>query len=161
MLSKGDYFGEISCITGMMNTANVLATFDDREGINYIILANLPAEVIRRLEETAPSIFLGFKKRMTQYVDYDFLRRFESVSNVPYFRPLPIETIQEIVFLMRSTVFNQGSTIIKRGDLNDKIHIITEGIVEVVVPYGDQMIHFDYLPLGSCFNVYSAFGEEN
>ena len=61
---------------------------------------------------------------------------------------------------MRSTTFNAGSTIIKRGDLNDKIHIVTEGIVKVEVPYGKETLHFDYLPPGSCFNVYSAFGEE-
>jgi len=95
-----------------------------------------------------------------KYKDIDFLRRFEYVANVRYFRYLSIETLQEIVFLMRSTTFNAGSTIMKRGDLNDKIHILTEGIVKVEVPYGDTVLHFDYLPPGSCFNVYSAFGEE-
>lgn len=79
---------------------------------------------------------------------------------MPYFRLLPDETIQEIIYLMRSTTFNEGSTIIKRGDLNDKIHILTEGIVHVEVPFGKETLHFDYLPPGSCFNVYSAFGEE-
>jgi len=42
----------------------------------------------------------------------------------------------------------------------DKIHIIKEGVVKVEVPYGNQMFHFDYLNPGSCFAVYSAFGDE-
>ena len=35
-----------------------------------------------------------------------------------------------------------------------------EGIVEVTVPFKDKFIHFDYLPPGSCFCVYTSFGEE-
>ena len=38
------------------------------------------------------------------------------------------------------------------------IYIIKEGVVEVEVPYNHKLLHFDYLPPGSCFSVFAPFG---
>ena len=50
--------------------------------------------------------------------------------------------------------------IIKRGDVLRTIKIIKEGIVEVLVPYKERLIHFDYLPPGSCISCFTSFGDE-
>ena len=54
----------------------------------------------------------------------------------------------------------KDSLIVKRGDVLRQIYIIKEGVVTVEVPFKDKRIHFDRLPPGSCFCVYSPFGEE-
>jgi len=82
------------------------------------------------------------------------------IKNVPYFRALNDNTIQEISYLMNTKQYFAGSLIVSRGDVLTDIFIIKEGVVEVEVPYNNKNITFDFLPPGSCFSVFSPFGLE-
>ena len=57
LLEEGEYFGEISCCTGMMNTASVQVIAN----VQNLIIASMPARVFKELEENAPSIYLNFR----------------------------------------------------------------------------------------------------
>ena len=61
---------------------------------------------------------------------------------------------------MNTKLYFPNSLIVQRGDVLTDIYIIKEGVVEVEVPYNGKYHHFDYLPPGSCFSVFSAFGLE-
>jgi len=95
---------------------------------------------------------------MKSYTDRDSLQRQQYVKNVPYFRNLNDDTIQEISYLMNTKIYFPNSLIVQRGDVLTDIYIIKEGVVEVQVPYKSDYYHFDYLPPGSCFSVFSPFG---
>lgn len=46
------------------------------------------------------------------------------IKNVPYFKNLDDEIIEEIVYLLKPHRYDIMTTIIKYGDITDKIHFL-------------------------------------
>lgn len=83
------------------------------------------------------------------------------IKSVPYFRHLEDDIIEEIVYLLKPHWYDEGSSIIKFGDITDKIHFLKQGEIEVTIPkkqFGKiTEAHFEFLNPGSCFCAFSAF----
>lgn len=87
------------------------------------------------------------------------------IKSVPYFRHLDDEIIEEIVYLLKPHRYDKGSSVIKFGDITDKIHFLKQGELEVTIPKrapdgGIIEEHFEFLNPGSCFCAFSAFSSE-
>jgi len=82
------------------------------------------------------------------------------ILNVPYFKSLNEEVVQELVYLMKSEKHDPNSLLIKRGDSTNKIFLLKFGRVDIEVPLKNGKLHFDVLNSGSCICIYSAFHEE-
>ena len=63
-LGKGQYFGEIAAMTGHKHTATIRVKRDTNMATTEqcLIVAAMPNEVFKRLEEEVPSCFLTFKQ---------------------------------------------------------------------------------------------------
>ena len=86
------------------------------------------------------------------------------IKNTPYFRNLNSEIIDEIVYLLRPNRYDPNTTIIKYGDITDKIHYLKQGEIDVTIPVKTGMTlsetHFETLNEGSWFWTFSAFSDE-
>ena len=72
----------------------------------------MPNSVFKRLKEEAPAIYLTFTRHMKKYDDRDSMLRQLYLRNVPYFRTLNDDTIQEISYLMNTKQYFAGSLIV-------------------------------------------------
>lgn len=84
------------------------------------------------------------------------------IKSVPYFRNLDDDIIEEIVYLLKPHQYDIKSSIIKFGDITDKIHFLKQGEITVSIPkkgINGEMIEqkFENLNPGSCFCAFSAF----
>ena len=52
---------------------------------------------------------------------------------MPYFRHLDDDIIEEIVYLLKPHRYDVGTSIIKFGDITDKIHFLKQGEIEVTI----------------------------
>ena len=66
----------------------------------------------------------------------------------------------EIVFLLRETTYNEGSYILRQGDITDRIFILWQGQITAEVVSNEGRFTFDVLNPGSCFAVFSAFSDD-
>ena len=86
------------------------------------------------------------------------------VKNVPYFRNLDDNIIEEIVYLLKPHRYDTMTTIVKFGDITDKIHFLKEGEIDVTIPQLNDVTepeaHFETLNPGSCFCAFSAFSPD-
>ena len=82
------------------------------------------------------------------------------ISNVPYFSKLSDAVLQELVYLLKPTRYDQDMLIVKRGDSSDKIFFLKAGVIDVEVPMKNDKMLFDTLNTGSCFCIFSAFHED-
>jgi hypothetical protein len=147
-LVSGSYFGEIALVTNLKRTATVKA-------VDYTTLAYLTRENFNDIQKEFPQVYLNFKNAIRNYTDKDFEFRRSMIKNTPYFRNLDSDIIDEIVYLLRPNRYDPGTTIIKFGDITDKIHYLKQGEINVTIPVkvgiGQSETHFETLNAGSCF----------
>ena len=82
------------------------------------------------------------------------------ITNIPYFKDISPKLVNELIFLLRETVYDGGNLVIKHGDLSDKVHIIWKGSLNVEIYYNGKEHLFEKLNRGGCFCVFSAFSED-
>ena len=155
-LREGQYFGEIALITNLKRTATVRAQ-------DYTTLAFLSSEDFNEVRQEFPQVYLNFKKKIRTYEDQDFAFRRQMVKNVPYFKNLDEEIIEEIVYLLKPHRYDFLTTIIKFGDITNQIHFLKSGEIEVTIPQkkgGSSETLFEVLNPGSCFCAFSAFSDD-
>jgi CRP-like cAMP-binding protein len=145
-LSTGSYFGEVAIVTNLKRTTTVKA-------FEYTTLAYLTRENFADIRKEFPQVYLNFKYNIKQYTDTDFEFRRNMIKNTPYFRNLDKEIIDEIVYLLRPNRYDPNTTIIKYGDITDKIHYLKQGEVNVTIPVKTGVTqtetHFETLNAGS------------
>ncbi len=68
--------------------------------------------------------------------------------------------LTEITFLMQEKSFDEGQTILKRGDVTDRVHILWYGRIIVEVCYNDEVAYFDTIKRGACFSAFTSFSDD-
>ena len=68
------------------------------------------------------------------YKDFDFVFRRKMIRNIPYFKNLSDEIVQDIISFMRPRRYDAGTTIVKHGDKLDCIMLLKTGLIDVFVP---------------------------
>jgi CRP-like cAMP-binding protein len=156
-LREGSYFGEVALITRLKRTATAKA-------YEYTTLACIDRDNFSQIKREFPQVYLNFKQKIRCYEDADFTFRRQMIKNVPYFKGLEDEIIEEIVYLLKPHRYDFLTTIVKYGDITDKIHFLKQGEIDVTIPtkQGSALNEtlFETLNPGSCFCAFSAFSED-
>lgn len=56
------------------------------------------------------------------------------IKSVPYFRMLDEDIIEEIVYLLWPHWYDKDTSIMKYGEITDKIHFLKQGEIQVTIP---------------------------
>jgi hypothetical protein len=137
-------------MTNLKRTASVKA-------VDFCTLSSLSRETIMETKEYYPTIYLNFKKKMKEYEDFDFNFRRKMIKNVPYFRILSDDVIEELVYSLTAKRFETDTVIINSGDIVNKLMFLKSGVLSVSVPLiNSSSVFLDTLNEGSCFCIYTA-----
>lgn len=70
----------------------------------------------------------------------EFLRNWDLIAKVPFFRNLGPATIADIAHILKPREVENGQVIIRRGDPGDCMFFIVSGEIEVLLPVGPQRL---------------------
>ncbi len=73
----------------------------------------------------------GFADEMRRYA---FLRTWDIVAKVPFFRGVGASIIAEVAWLLRPLNFPPGAVVVRRGERGDCMYFIATGAVEIRLP---------------------------
>jgi CRP-like cAMP-binding protein/thioredoxin reductase/Fe-S-cluster-containing hydrogenase component 2 len=142
-LTAGNFFGEMSLISGRRRTATARAVGDTR-------IIEIPRKAILKLMAAAP--------RAKDLVDQAFLLR----AFGGYLFPGVNEALLgELVD--RAIVENYGkdAVVFKQGDRADTFYLIRNGMVKIAKKSGDKEVVLSYLVAGNFFGEAALFSDAN
>ena len=150
LLIAGDHFGEISLIYDCITQASCVSR-------NYLGLAVLSK---KHYEEFIVDQ-VEWKEELLRHVRKykDPRKRFilKSVKNIPHFSHLPDDIIHELAYAFELKFYEQGSHVLKVGQLCDRFLILLAGEIEVVTEMEGNEYVVDRLPPGTNINHQAVF----
>lgn len=140
-LTAGNFFGEMSLISGRRRNATAIAEGDTR-------IIEVPRKAILKLLYTAP--------RVKEFVDQAFLIR--AIQGY-LFKDTPGAVLGELV--SRATVETLGKdvTVFEEGAEGDAFYLIRNGMVKIARTSNDKEIVLSYLVAGNFFGEGALYGE--
>ncbi|TXH02956.1 MAG: cyclic nucleotide-binding domain-containing protein [Nevskiaceae bacterium] len=129
-LGGGEFFGEMSLISGRRRSATVRAG-------GQCVLIETPRRSMSKLIHSVAAV-----KRV---VDEAFLRRAIQSNIAP---DVPIEALSEVVGTASLLAFKAGDSLFNEGDTGDGIHLIRRGSVTVSRTIGGREVVLAYVPAG-------------
>lgn len=132
-LRQGEFFGEMSLISGRRRAATVLAG----EGC---VLIETPRRSMTKLINSVASV-----KRM---IDGAFLRR---AIQAQFGQDLPAQYIGDLADNSRVESYESGAVILREGDPGDSLHLIRKGSVTVSRHIGGRDTVLSYIASGNYF----------
>ncbi len=130
-LGPGQFFGEMSLISGRRRNATVLAGKD-------CALIETPRRSMNKLINSVESV-----KRT---IDEEFLRRAIQQNIAP---DANAEDLAELARTATIEKFKSGEELFHEGDVGDSLHMIRVGSVTVSRQIGDHEVVLSYLPAGN------------
>lgn len=100
------------------------------------------------------------KSQISQYDDFEFRFLKKAIKNIPYFRQVSDNIIQEVVYMLTPKIYEAGSIIVNRGDEVNDVYLLGSGAIIVEVPTKTTNLYLDWLNEGSCFCIYSSFSQD-
>ena len=132
-LETGDFFGEMSLLSGRRRNATVSVVGGAR-------LIEIPRKAMLKLLAVSPEV-----KRQ---VDQAFLvRAFQSYL----FPDLPSEVLEDLVALATVEVYDRDHRLFTEGDVGDAFYLIRSGMVTVTQRSGEEEQVLSYLKAGNYF----------
>ncbi len=132
-LTAGNFFGEMSLISGRRRNATARAIGNTR-----VIV--VPRKAILRLMANAPEV--------KAVIDQAFLER----APGGYLFPNVAESIvSELAAMATVTELAKGTVVFREGDAADSIHLIRSGMVKISRTLGDKEVVLSYLVAGNVF----------
>jgi CRP-like cAMP-binding protein/Fe-S-cluster-containing hydrogenase component 2/thioredoxin reductase len=140
-LTAGNFFGEMSLISGRRRTATARAVGETR-------LIEIPRKAILKLLASAP--------RAKSLVDQAFLLR---AFGGYLFPGIPEAQLGELV--ERSTMVSLGkdAAVFREGDPADAFYLIRNGMVKITKKSGEKEVILSYLVAGNFFGEAALFSE--
>jgi CRP-like cAMP-binding protein/Fe-S-cluster-containing hydrogenase component 2 len=129
-LGSGEFFGEMSLISGRRRSATVLAGAD-------CVVIETPRRSMNKLINSVADV-----KRV---VDETFIRRAIQAHFAPNVAP---EALAEVVATARIERFRPNDLLFKQNDVGDSLHLIRRGSVMVTREVGGEEIVLAYAPAG-------------
>ena len=129
-LHQGQFFGEMSLISGRRRSATVLAG-------PGCVLIETPRRSMLKLLQSVESV-----KRT---IDETFLMRAIQGQVAP---DTPVEQLEDIVHSATIEMFGAGDILFKEGDPGDSLHLIRVGSVTASRNIGDREVVMSYIPAG-------------
>jgi CRP-like cAMP-binding protein/Fe-S-cluster-containing hydrogenase component 2 len=125
ILERGDFFGEGSLFTGRPRSATV-------EALTNCWTLQVPREGLRQHLETAPAL------RATLYEAHRDRQIVSALSRIPLFSTLSREERQGLAARFQPRYYPRHSVIIREGEPDRSLFLITWGQAAVVQDYGTQ-----------------------
>jgi CRP-like cAMP-binding protein/thioredoxin reductase/ferredoxin-like protein FixX len=129
-LGAGEFFGEMSLISGRRRAATV------RAGAGAVLIET-PRRSMNKLINSVAAV-----KRI---VDEVFLRRAIQTRLAP---DVPLDLLTEVVASSRVEQYKAGQALFSQGDPGDALHLIRRGSVMVSRSIGDRDVVLGYVPAG-------------
>ena len=126
VLKDGSLFGEVAMLTKQKRTATCVSE-------DYSNCARLNKEDIAELEANFPHIVRKFKVQLKDYKDDNMNFRRQMIRNIYYLSDLNDVIIDEIICNLEVKRYNQGSIIIKNGEVSDKLMFLRHGEIDIKV----------------------------
>src|SRR3954447_7512210 len=140
-LTAGNFFGEMSLISGRRRTATARAIGPTR-------LIEIPRKAILKLLASAP--------RAKQLVDQAFLLR---AFGGYLFPNIPEAQLGELVDLSVVNALPKDAVVFKEGEEADAFYLIRNGMVKISKKSGDKEVVLSYLVAGNFFGEAALFSD--
>jgi len=140
-LTAGNFFGEMSLISGRRRTATARA-------IGATRMIEIPRKAILKLLATAP--------RAKALVDQAFLLR---AFGGYLFPDIPSTLLGELVDRSTLVSFGKDAVVFREGDQADAFYLIRNGMVKVSKTSGDKEVVLSYLVAGNFFGEAALFAD--
>ncbi len=129
-LGAGEFFGEMSLISGRRRNATVYARGD-------CILIETPRRVMNNLINTVDEV--------KEHIDQVFILRAIHSQFAPTAK---VEDLSELVTSAELRSYNTGDVVFAEGDSGDELHLIRRGSVTVSRDINDREVVLSYVPAG-------------
>lgn len=140
-LTAGNFFGEMSLISGRRRTATARAVGPTR-------MIEIPRKAILKLLASAP--------RAKALVDQAFLLR---AFGGYLFPGVPEALLGELVAKANVQTFGKDAVVFKQGDSADAFYLIRNGMVKISKKSGEKEVVLSYLVAGNFFGEAALFSE--
>lgn len=141
-LTAGNFFGEMSLISGRRRTATAIA-----EGETRVI--EVPRKAILKLLYTAP--------RVRAFVDQAFLIR--AIQGY-LFKDTPGALLGELVAKATVEALGRDAVVFREGDPGDAFYLIRNGMVKIAKASSEKEIVLSYLVAGNFFGEGALYGDK-
>jgi CRP-like cAMP-binding protein/thioredoxin reductase/Fe-S-cluster-containing hydrogenase component 2 len=142
-LTAGNFFGEMSLISGRRRTATARAV-----GVTRII--EIPRKAVLKMLGSAP--------RAKGLVDQAFLLR---AFGGYLFPGIPEAALGELVDSATVESFGKDATVFKEGDKADAFYLIRNGMVKIAKKQNDKEVVLSYLVAGNFFGEAALFSDSS
>jgi CRP-like cAMP-binding protein/ferredoxin-like protein FixX len=130
-LSPGQFFGEMSLLSGRRRSATVRAAEE-------CVLLEIPRRTMNRLIQSNESV--------RKFIDSVFIAR----AIQSHFAPdASLHELQEVLGNAKLERFRAGETLFKEGDIGDRLHLVRSGSLTVSRLIGGREIILSYVPAGN------------
>ena len=152
VLKVGDIFGEVALINKSKRTATVKTN-------NYSTIAHLDHNSVITIFKKHPEAMQELKDRRKIYQDEwkKFLKT--SLKCVDYLKNAKDEVLEELYYKLKEETYKAGEIILNTGDAIDRIHLLTDGQVEVFVNIQDHEISIDTMYQGCSVGEYGVLND--
>jgi len=140
-LTAGNFFGEMSLISGRRRTATAVA-----QGTTRII--EIPRKSILKLLGNAP--------KAKNLVDQAFMLR---AFGGYLFPGIPEAALGELVDAATVEAFGKDAVVFREGDKADAFYLIRNGMVKIAKKSGDKEVVLSYLVAGNFFGEAALFSD--
>ena len=139
--TAGNFFGEMSLISGRRRTATARAVGPTR-------IIEIPRKAILKLLASAP--------RAKKLVDQAFMLR---AFGGYLFPGTPEALLGELVDKANVQSFGKDAVVFKQGDVADTFYLIRNGMVKIAKKSGDKEVVLSYLVAGNFFGEAALFSD--
>lgn len=95
-----------------------------------------------------PDVYNILRQEMSKYQDPWKRNLKRLLRGVPYFTNLDEDIIEELTYQLKMNYYSDGSQIFKQGDSVNKIHIVVEGKLDIILEINGEEIIFETLYQG-------------
>jgi len=140
-LRRGEFFGEMSLISGRRRSATVVA------GTNCILIET-PRRSMNRLINSVESV--------RRAIDEVFIIRAIQSRFAP---DMPAEALASVASSATLCTFRAGETVFKEGDVGDCLHLVRVGSLTIERTLGGRDVVLSYVPAGNYVGEMAMLGE--
>ncbi|CAI2372991.1 unnamed protein product [Moneuplotes crassus] len=130
-VKPGDLFGEVAILCGSRRTASVKTT-------NYSTLAFVCKPTFKDMCQQFPDIVEKMKQNLKKYQDRLKLFCKYSIKEIPFFKRLSEESIEEVTYHLQQKYYDANDIIFREGNAVDNLLIITRGEVDLILKVEDH-----------------------
>ena len=150
-LLQGEHFGEISLIYNCDRTATVIS-------MNYNTFAVMKHHLYKRLVQDYPEYEACLKRYVVaEYCDHRIKFLLAMVKRIEYFDKAPLDIMFDLIFSMKTVIFNKEQMVLTQDQTIDSIYFIEEGKVLVETEFEGNQFVLDKLGPGSIINYRAVF----